>query len=521
MNTIADLVERASMRFATRIAVVDGDRTLTFGEVGDRSTRLANVLIELSPSEASRVAVLMSNRLEVIEVDFAIARAGKVKAPINPRLTDDERRFILSNCGAEIIVTEHAEFDRVASLRHELPALRHVINVDDAASYGDAISRASSLRPAVVIDPNKPSMILHTSGTTGRPKGATTSQHARVMSMLNMLLDEFSPNENDGMVHMAPMSHGSGSKILAFYTRGARNITLPKFDPELFFKAVTTQGGTSTFVVPTMIRMLLDAPTRSNYDLSSIRNITYGGAPMPAALAEEAFNAFGPVLTQVYGSCEAPHPVTALSMSEHVRGENGILSSAGYPATGVQIRIVNELGEDVVTGEAGELWIRGEHVMMGYWNDEKATSEAFSDRWYRSGDVGTLSETGFLSIVGRERDMLISGGFNVYPAEVEAALHRHRGISEAAVFGTPDQLWGEIVTAAIVVRSGHVATEEEITRHCKEFLADYKLPRHFIFVDTLPKGTTGKVLKQDLVAIGIRERALQVQHHTPTPVETS
>ena len=500
MNTIADLVERASERYAPRVAVVDGERNLTFAEVGDRSVRLANVFLELSPENCSRVAVLLKNRLEVVEVDFAIARAGKVKAPINPRLTDDERRYMIANCGAEIVVTEGVDFERVEALRADLPMLRHVLNIDDHSSYADLMAKASSNRPDVTIELDQPSMILHTSGTTGRPKGATTTQRARVLSAVNMLLDEFMPNENDGMVHVAPMSHGSGSKILPFYIRGARNITLSRFDPELFFKAVTTQGGTSTFLVPTMIRILLDAPSRVNYDLSSIRNITYGGAAMPMALAEEALDAFGPILTQVYGSCEAPHPVTSLSNVDHHSSENGHLSSAGHATTGVQLRIVDSSGENVGPGEPGELLIRGDHLMSGYWNDEKATNDAFVDGWYRSGDVATLSPTGFVSIVGREREMLISGGFNVYPAEVEAALHRHPSISEAAVFGLPDELWGEVVSAAVVVREGHDLSQDDVTNHCRAILADYKLPRRILFVDSLPKGNTGKVHKQELAS---------------------
>jgi acyl-CoA synthetase (AMP-forming)/AMP-acid ligase II len=509
MNTIADLVERASDRFSSRIAVVDGARTLTFADVGDRSARLANVLLGLSQENCSRVAVLMGNRLEVVEVDFAIARAGKVKAPINPRLTDDERRFMLANCGAEIVVTDASDVARVEALQHDLPALRHILNVDDAARYDDLIEAANPSRPDIAIDLDQPSMILHTSGTTGRPKGATTTQRARVLSTVNMLLDEFMPNEDDGMIHVAPMSHGSGSKILSFYTRGARNITLSRFDPELFFQAVTTKGGTSTFLVPTMIRMLLDAPSRKDHDLSTLRNITYGGASMPTALAEEALDAFGPILTQVYGSCEAPHPVTSLSKADHLNADDGHLSSAGHATTGVQIRIVDASGENVAPGESGELLIRGDHLMSGYWNDEKATSEAFVDGWYRSGDVATLSHSGFLSIVGREREMLISGGFNVYPAEVEAALHRNLSISEAAVFGTPDALWGEVVSAAIVVRQGHELSELDVTNHCRTLLADYKIPRRVLFVDSLPKGNTGKVLKQELVDLATPSVAQQ------------
>jgi acyl-CoA synthetase (AMP-forming)/AMP-acid ligase II len=506
MTTIAELVERASRRFAQRTAVVDGDRRLTFAEVGDRSSRLANALGALSPGSGSRAAILMGNRLEFVEIDFAIARAGKVKVPINPRLTDAERSYMLSNCGADVLFTERSERERVESIRSELPDLEHVVVVDEPDSYGDLLASASPLRPSVAIDPDDPSMILHTSGTTGRPKGATTSQRARVSSALNMLLDEFSADERDGMVHVAPMSHGSGSKILAYFMRGARNITLAKFDPGSFFEAVSSSGGTSTFVVPTMIRMLLDSTACTPASVAGIRNITYGGAPMPVALAEEAMSVFGTVLTQVYGSCEAPHPVTVLSQKEHAADGHAQLGSSGFPATGVEIRVVDKQSRDVSAGEPGELWIHGSNVMSGYWRDPEATGQVFTDGWYRSGDVVQLSESGLVTIVGRERDMLISGGLNVYPAEVEAVLHRHQGISEAAVFGVPDALWGEVVAAAIVTREGSTASEADILRHCTGSLAGYKLPRRIIFVDALPKGSTGKVSKVELAEMAARGR---------------
>jgi acyl-CoA synthetase (AMP-forming)/AMP-acid ligase II len=253
-----------------------------------------------------------------------------------------------------------------------------------------------------------------------------------------------------------------------------------------------------------MIRMLLDASELRSYDLSRIRNITYGGAPMPTALAEEALETFGPVLTQVYGSCEAPHPVTVLSKYDHLDMEAN-LGSVGRPTTGVKVRVVHENAAEVAAGEPGEIWIRGDNVMSGYWDDPDATQKVFADGWYRSGDIGQFDERGYLSIVGREREMLISGGLNVYPAEVEAVLHRHRDISEAAVLGVPDNLWGEAVTAVIVQREGHTANEDDIVQHCRKFLADYKKPRRVIFVESLPKGNTGKVSKQALLEMVIRE----------------
>ncbi len=499
MTTIPDLVDRASRRFAQRVAVVDGDRSLTFSEVHDRSNRLANALAGLGAAPGARVALLMSNRLEFVEADFAIAKAGMVKAPMNPRLADDERRYVLANCAAEVVLTESHELERIAALQSELPALKHVIAVDHE-DYDDLLQNARPGAPDLGVDPSSPSMILHTSGTTGRPKGATTSQRARIAATTQMLLDEFPAGPDDGMVHVAPMSHGSGSKILAFYLRGARNVTLGKFSPDAFFDALVNSGATSSFVVPTMIRMLLDAPGRERADLSRLRNLTYGGAPMPAALAEEAIEAFGPILTQVYGSCEAPHPVLVLSRADHVVGAHNRLSSAGHETLGVDVRIVAADGRDAALGEPGELLIRGLNVMDGYWGDPQATAGVFADGWYRSGDLAVRAEDGFVSIVGRERDLLISGGLNVYPAEVEAVIHRHDGVLEAAVFGVPDDTWGEVVAVAIVRRPGTSIEAEEIIRHSRAHLADYKKPRRVFFVDQLPKGPTGKVSKQGLAA---------------------
>lgn len=498
MITIGTLVDRAARRFGGRVAVVDGDRRLSFREVGERSTRLANGLLGLSPTAGSRVALVLGNRLEVVETDFAIAKAGKVKVPINPRLSDEERRFILANCGAEVVVTERGEVDRVQALRSDLPDLHHVVSVDGGGTdYGDLL-RASASTPEVAVDPEGPSMILHTSGTTGRPKGATTSQSARIAATRHMLLDEFLATVDDGMVHVAPMSHGSGSKILAYFVRGARNITLPRFTPEEFFVAMTEAGGTSSFVVPTMIRMLLDSPQAAQAGRAGVRNLTYGGAPMPASLAEEAIDAFGPVLTQVYGSCEAPHPVTSLSQRDHVEGPPDRLGSAGHEVFGVEVRIAGEDGEEQPWGEPGELWVRGPNLMSGYWNDPEATAKVTSDGWYRSGDVARRGDHGFVHIVGRERDMLISGGLNVYPAEVEGVLHRHPDVAEAAVFGVPDDLWGERVTAAVVLRDGSAPDADDLVRWCAEHLATYKKPRSVLFVESLPKGSTGKVAKETL-----------------------
>lgn len=504
MLSVPALIDRAVRWYGPRLAVVDASRALTFAEVGERSSRLAHALLHLDRVPGGRVALLLSNRLEFVEADFAIAKSAKVKVPINPRLRDAERSYIIAHSGAETLITERSELDRVNDLRREIPVLRTVLSIGgglSALDYEETLAGGSATSTVGALGGAIPSVVLYTSGTTGRPKGATLSDDSRIAATMSMLIDEYSVNGDDGIIHAAPLSHGSGSKILAYFIRGARNILLRKFDPVHFFRTVEEQRGTSTFLVPTMIRMLLDAPERAQFNLVSLRNITYGGAPIPRETLVQALEAFGPILVQVYGSCEAPHPVTVLRKEWHLSdGSDGIdpLLSAGREATGVEVSIVDESGGAVPEGDIGELCVRGRNVMLGYWSDPGATADALCDGWYRTGDVARRDDRGFIYIVDRVRDMVISGGLNVYPAEVEAVLCRHPGIREACVVGIPDPLWGEVV-AAFIVPSGAVPLDEnEVIEHCSRHLAGYKKPRLVRFVDGLPKGPTGKFLKKEL-----------------------
>jgi len=251
-----------------------------------------------------------------------------------------------------------------------------------------------------------------------------------------------------------------------------------------------------------MIRMLLDAPERSRFNVSSLRNITYGGAPIPLDTLHQAVEAFGPVLVQVYGSCEAPHPVTVLRREWHVADGMQVdrLRSAGREVMGVEVRILNDAGDDTGDGDIGELCVRGQNVMTGYWHDSSATAEVLADGWYHTGDLARRDGDGFIYIVDRKRDMIISGGLNVYPAEVESVLRRHPGVREACVVGIADSLWGETVVAFVVPTASAAPDEAALIGHCAQHLAGYKKPRIVRFVDSLPKGPTGKFLKKQLRA---------------------
>ncbi|OLO26063.1 hypothetical protein PZ61_0235710 [Streptomyces sp. MNU77] len=509
-----ELVRRAVRAHAERVAVVDGERSSTFREVGERTVRLANALHGLSPEadgEGGRVAILMRNRLEYVEADLAVARAGKVKVPVNPRLSDDERRYVLADSGADILITESAELERVLDTV-DSRAVR-VVSVDGgtgALEYGELLRAASTVERAVRARPDRLSQLLYTSGTTGRPKGAMLLDRCRVSASTMSLIEEYPVTPADGMVHAGPLSHGSASKLLTFFVRGARNIVIPKFGPEAFVRAVREGGGTSTFLVPTMIQALVeygrDHPDPRDWGL---RNITYGGASISRRTLEDALDTFGPILSQVYGSCEAPHPVLGLRHRDEadprVPGET---VPAGRPSIGVDVRVVAGDGRDLLEDPpgqevTGELLVRGPNVMAGYWNKPEATAEALVDGWYRTGDIVRVDPAGTFSLVDRSKDIVITGGLNVYPAEVERVLRDLPGVAEVCVVGTPDERWGEVVSAAVVPVSPGSVDAEAVEKWCAERLAGYKKPRRVVLVENLPKGSTGKILKRgvrDLVA---------------------
>jgi acyl-CoA synthetase (AMP-forming)/AMP-acid ligase II len=503
MPTIPELVERSARAYGPRVAVVEGDRQLTFAEVGDRSGRLANALTGLTTEPGARVAILMRNRLEYVEADFAIARAGMVKVPINPRLSDDERRYLLADSGASVLITEAAERSRAADLVADLDRPPTIVDLDAEADapgilgdYPSLLASALPASPSLTPDPERLSQLLYTSGTTGRPKGAMLADRCRVTATLMSTSEEFCAGPGDGMIHAGPLSHGSGSKVLTFFTRGARSILMAKFDPAAFFACVTEQGGTSSFLVPTMIQMLVEHCTVTTAPVG-LANITYGGASISRTTLDAALETFGPILTQVFGTSEVPHPITALRHRDEIdpRLADHAAVPTGRLVPAASMRLVDEQAPDE-NGNHGELWVNGAQVMLGYWNNPAASTEALVDGWYRTGDVATVDETGLITIVDRIKDMIISGGLNVYPAEVERVLVEHEGVRDVCVVGIPDDRWGEVVAAAVVIRAGSGLDGATLGDWCGERLAGYKKPRIVAVVDDLPKGSTAKISKR-------------------------
>ena len=504
--TAQRLVEQSLRTWRARIAVVDGERRLSYAQLAERSARLANVLLAAGAGPDRPAATLLSNCLEFPEVDVACTRAGITRLGISDRLSPDECGYLLGDSDAAVLV---ASPSLLALLVDEIPdSVELVLIVGDGAApvratslgYEDALLDASPVLTVATVSPDTPNYLLYTSGTTGRPKGATHTHGGRAASTIGMLASELNLSPSSVMLHTGPVTHGSGSKLISFLVAGACNVVLPKFTPEAFAAAVRQEGGTHTFLVPTMIQRLAEAGDDVTAAVAQLEQISFGGAPISTTVFRRAIERFGSILTQVYGSSEAPHPVTILRPCDYVDASvsDEILISAGRAAYGVELRLVDDAGLEVATGELGELQVLSPNLMRGYWRNDAATADVMTaDGWYRAGDLATRDDDGFVTFRDRKRDLIISGGLNVYPSEVERVIAEHPSVREVAVVGAPDEEWGEAVVA-YVVPVGSAPTSEEIIEWTRSRLAHYKKPRHVEFLDSLPLGSSNKVLKREL-----------------------
>jgi acyl-CoA synthetase (AMP-forming)/AMP-acid ligase II len=474
-------------------ALGDGTRTLTYRELDDRVSRLAAGLLGEGLRSGDRVAILMTNRPEALETLYACFRAGLVAVPINSRLHPDEVRYIVSQAGARAFVAG-PQFEATAG---DSGAGVVILVGDD---YEEVISRANPGLEDRDLAGDDPAWLFYTSGTTGRPKGATLS-HGNLLAMVMACLANVTDyRASDIVLHAAPLTHGAGLYALAATARGACHLVPPSppFDPAATLELVARERATVvSFITPTMVRLLLDAAASGATDLRSLRAIVYGGGPMYAEDLRRAQATFGLILTQIYGLGETPMTVSYLSASVPAR-EAEQLASVGVPHPNVELRLLDEAGGEVSVGGMGEVCVRSAAVMLGYWNDPAATGEVIRDGWLHTGDIGRLDESGYLYLLDRKKDLIVSGGSNIYPREVEEVLIAHPAVASVAVIGTPDRHWGESVHAVVVLEPGATATAEELIAFCESRIASYKKPRTVEFVSELPVSGVGKVLKREL-----------------------
>jgi long-chain acyl-CoA synthetase len=457
---------------------------------------------EFGLDQGDRVAIFMSNRPEYLEVLFGIWHAGCIAVPVNARLHRDELAFILEDSGTSVIVTDADHFDDVTSLLDEVAGLRTVV-VAPGAQW-DQLTMSS---PAPLVDrgPEDAAWLFYTSGTTGRPKGATLTHRNLLMMSLSHLADIDSVAPHDSVLHAAPLSHGSGMYALLHVARGAVNVVPASggLDGEELLSLLHRWPGMSFFAAPIMVKRLAGDAALARADLSGLKTIIYGGAPMYLADLEEALDVFGARLAQIYGQGESPMTITALSKADHADRDHvraaDRLQSVGFPRTDVDVRVIGDDDRELAAGEIGEVVVRGDVVMAGYWNQPSATAEALRGGWLHTGDVGSFDDGGYLTLRDRSKDLIISGGMNIYPREVEEVLLRHPGVGAVSVVGRPDTAWGEAVVAFVVAADASAPpATDELDQTCLHNIARFKRPKEYRFVDALPTNNYGKVLKREL-----------------------
>ncbi len=486
MTNLFAVLAQTAARHGDRGAVYVGTRELhTWRELADRALRLA-ASIRASHPAGSRIAVTSENRPEIVELVFAAWAAECVVVPINYKLHPLEMSQILDDAGAAMVFAS----PKIAAGLSGTTAVDVEIIADEA--YQARLAFAPAVAPRDT-DPADLAWLFYTSGTTGRSKGAMLSHRNLLAMAVSHLADFDSPDEFCSLVHGAPMSHGSGLYIVPYVLRGARQV-IPEsaaFEPDEFLDLCELHPACSSFLAPTMVaRLVATARPRPR----QMRTIVYGGGPMYVDSLKKAMAAFGPVFVQLYGQGEAPMTITGLRRADHLDADDTILGSVGYARSGVDVAVLGEGGAPAGTGEIGEIVCRGDVVMSGYWNNPDATAATLQHGWLHTGDMGSFDERGFLTLRDRSKDVVISGGSNIYPREVEEILIEHPGVEEACVVGAPDAEWGEVVVAFIV----GTAAESDLDGHLLERIARFKRPKRYVYVDELPKSSYGKVLKREL-----------------------
>jgi long-chain acyl-CoA synthetase len=475
---------RASRYYPAASALSDGSTHLTFRELHACVAGIAAALSGHGFQAGDRLALLLPNGPEYIELMYACAWLGLIAVPLNTRLSAAEIDHILADANPRGLV-------RHSSLQAPSVQLQWQRVLDQEVLQG-----RSDLHPSIGYDPEAVLALIYTSGTTGQPKGVMVT-HANILANIHDFNYWMRYREGGVYLHAAPIFHiADFPAMFAAPAFGARQVTIPKFNPQSFCETVERERVTHTVLVPTMINLLIQFPKVGAYDLKSLAVLAYGGSPIAPELIRQTRELLPEVkLVQVYGLSETGF-LTGLQDDEHVEGR---LLSCGRPCPGIDVRVVDESGKQVDAGEPGELVARGANVMRGYWKNPEETAHAFQDGMFRTGDMGYQDPDGYFYILDRLKDMIVTGGENVYSGEVEAVIYQHPAVREAAVFGIPDIQWGELVMACVVLKPGQVLSADDLASYCRRFLASYKIPRRVEFSETeLPKSGSGKILKRIL-----------------------
>lgn len=498
--TVGEILAKSAHTFPDKIAVICDGRQITYRELNAQVNKLAHGLLYSGIGRNSRVATLMYNSVELVEIYFALAKLGIVGIPLNFRLTAPELSYIIENSDATALIGGEECEATINQLKSQLLKIEHFITVEKSSPkmsrYHKLSHNQPDHEPGIKLRPEDESFIIYTSGTTGRPKGVILTHKNHFWNTINYTV-AYQMNENDVELALTPMFHSSTlGRIFTYVFTGATFITSNRYDPEQAMGLIAQHKVTSITQTPTMYAALLNLPQAKGYNTSSVKRMVSGAAPILPEMKGELAKLFPRAgIFDLYGLTEASPGVTILC--PHDPPEK--IKSVGKPMMSVTIKIVDEDGKELPPGESGNIICRGHNLMEGYYNNEVATKEVLKDGWLYTGDVGKIDQDGYLYLTGRKKEIIISGGENIYPAEVETVLQRHPLILEAAVIGVPDGYWGESVKAIVVPKPDKSLTEQEVIEYCKSRLAPYKKPKSVDFIDALPRNAAHKVMKKELL----------------------
>jgi long-chain acyl-CoA synthetase len=506
MLTLTSILQRTLNSFAFQTAVVDPEGSFSWQEFARRISRAAGLLRAHDVGPGDRFAIVSRNGFRCAELMHAGYWSGAIPVPINHRLAPPEIAYITTHAECKLLVLEQ-DFEGIVDVVRDDGFAGDVLTIDtpghgEAPGYDVLRDQAN---PEPLYDgagEDDEALLLYTGGTTGRSKGVPLS-HRNIVSNAMQIGLMSKPRANDVFLHVAPMFHSADLLANPCTLVGAAHMFLPNFTAQGVLRAIEQYGVTTTLLTPTMIIVMLQDPAFDDYDLSALRQILYGSSPMAAEWIRRALERFeGIELIQAYGLTETAPLLTMQSMEKHRQaiesGDDELLKSVGQALVGVDLKVLDADGEELPNGQPGEVVVRGPNVASSYLNRPEASAEAFRDGWFHTGDIGRLDEQGHLYLLDRTKDMIITGGENVYSLEVEAALYQHAKVQECAVVGVPDEVYGEALLAAVVPASGETLTEQELVDHCRGRIGGYKIPRRYIFLDELPKSAMNKILKNEL-----------------------